>query len=555
MIFPVISQESRGLQNKIRELDPYATVGKQYAVFIAINKYQFWTPLKNPVKDAKEIKQILTDKYYIDEVIELYDSDANRTGIYKLFERLIAEVKQEDSVLIFYAGHGHLDTKLTNKGFWIPADGGTSEIDQDRWIPNDNLRGMIDKINSKHILLVSDSCFSGDLLDNKRGMVDPNSNEYFKKAYQKVSRQILTSGASETVSDNSDFAKALKTYLKFNNKPIIDPLNIFDNIRVEAARTSSPMFGYLPGTSHQEGGSFLLFLKPQERDLEAEKKIADNNLVLEIKKIENDLSTANQFDKILAEIEILNKRAVSEDLQNSKKQIEMSKRNVELAKSNFENLVMVKLDAYTKSTYTMEEASFYKGKITEIRNEISATKSSFLNVEKKISELEIKLEAASELKDVVEDANKMKEDVERTAYTKKLTNTRNGLIGGGSAIITLSALTLGSGVGCFIGMNVSYKNYETYYNNYLNATNQINMDFYYEKGRESYQTSEYLKASGIVTMAVGGTTLVVSIILLGVSGRYNYLIKNPDVRDNLRRFNGNIGYADDKFNLSLGIKF
>jgi hypothetical protein len=56
-------------------------------------------------------------------------------------------------------------------------------------------------------------------------------------------------------------------------------------------------------------------------------------------------------------------------------------------------------------------------------------------------------------------------------------------------------------------------------------------------------------------MAVGGTTLVVSIILLGVSGRYNYLIKNPDVRDNLRRFNGNIGYADDKFNMSLGIKF
>jgi len=543
------------LQNKIRELDPYATVGKQYAVFIAINEYEYWTPLKNPVKDAKEIKQILTEKYYVDEVIELYDSDANRTGIYRLFERLIAEVKQEDSVMIFYAGHGHLDTKLTNKGFWIPTDGGTDEIDQDRWIPNDNLRGMIDKINSKHILLVSDSCFSGDLLDNKRGMVDPNSNEYFKKAYQKVSRQILTSGASETVSDNSDFAKALKTYLKFNNKPIIDPLNIFDNIRIDAARTSSPMFGYLPGTSHQEGGSFLLFLKPQERDLEAEKKIADNNLVLEITKLENDLSNSNQFDKILAEIEILNKRAVSEDLQNSKNQIEMSKRNVELAKSNFENLVMVKLDAYTKSNYTMEEASFYKGKITEIRNEISATKSSFINIEKKIVELEIKLETASDLKNVVENEKSANENIEKTAYTKKMTNTRNGLVGSGSSIITLSTLTIGAGVGCFIGMYISNYNSDILYNNYINANNQTDMDYYYDKGRESYQTSEYLKTSGIVTMAVGGTTLVVSIILLGVSGRYNYLIKNPDVRDNLRRFNGNIGYADDKFNMSLGIKF
>ena len=271
----LFAQESRGLQLKVKELDPYATVGKQYAVFIAIDKYQKWPPLKNPVKDATELKNILGDKYYIDEYIELYDEKATKNGIYDLFNDLIDKIKPEDSLFIFYAGHGHLDPKLTKKGSWIPCDGGVEERYQDNWIPNDLLRGMIDNIKSKHILLVSDSCFSGDMLSATRGMVDPNKMDYFKVAFNKVSRQILTSGASETVSDNSIFAKALKTYLEYNNKPIIDPLNIFDNIRMEASKYSTPMLGSLPDSKHQEGGSFLFFLREDKMVLDNYKKRLD----------------------------------------------------------------------------------------------------------------------------------------------------------------------------------------------------------------------------------------------------------------------------------------
>ena len=36
-------------------------VGKQWAVFIAIDRYREWMPLANPVKDAKEIRDILTE--------------------------------------------------------------------------------------------------------------------------------------------------------------------------------------------------------------------------------------------------------------------------------------------------------------------------------------------------------------------------------------------------------------------------------------------------------------------------------------------------------------
>jgi hypothetical protein len=57
-VSPLFSQ-SRGLRIRIKNLDFDNEVGKQYLVIIAINRYQHWTPLKGPVKDAKDIREIL----------------------------------------------------------------------------------------------------------------------------------------------------------------------------------------------------------------------------------------------------------------------------------------------------------------------------------------------------------------------------------------------------------------------------------------------------------------------------------------------------------------
>ena len=46
---------------------PNAVVGKQWAVFIAIDRYREWPPLANPVRDASELRDILLGQYYIDD--------------------------------------------------------------------------------------------------------------------------------------------------------------------------------------------------------------------------------------------------------------------------------------------------------------------------------------------------------------------------------------------------------------------------------------------------------------------------------------------------------
>jgi hypothetical protein len=75
-----------------------------------------------------------------------------------------------------------------------------------------------------------------------------------------VSRQVLTSGASEAVPDSSEFARGLKLALEGNTAAQIDPLMLYNQVRL-GMKATTPLFGDLKDSGHQDGASFLFFLK------------------------------------------------------------------------------------------------------------------------------------------------------------------------------------------------------------------------------------------------------------------------------------------------------
>jgi hypothetical protein len=257
-----LSAQNRGLEVVAAEVvGRDAAIGKQWAVFIAIDRYKEWGPLSNPVKDAKEIRDILTRDYFIDEVVEKYDQDATAANIRRLFEDLRQRVGINDSVFVFYAGHGYTDT-VTNTGSWIPVDGGRDVYEQNRWLPNVQIRNMLSALLAKHVFLIADACFSGDILDTNRGASPQINNDYFKRAYSRLSRQVMTSGASESVPDASEFAQRLKSTLLRADKSCVDPEYLFQNVR--EVRSTQPLLGVIRGADHQDGGSFLFFKRPNQ---------------------------------------------------------------------------------------------------------------------------------------------------------------------------------------------------------------------------------------------------------------------------------------------------
>jgi len=262
-------------QRGILPISPTGTevTGDQWLFVIGIDTYIHWPRLKTAVSDAQSVKDVLLSRYYYDKdhLIELYDEQATRTNILANLRFLANKVSEDDSLLIFYAGHGHLDS-ITKEGSWIPVESGTKDVSA--WISNHDIKNYlkVDAIKAKHILLISDSCFSGDFFRGRRGKLPKVTDEVIKRAYRLTSRQAITSGGLEPVADegfgqNSVFSHFVVKTLKENQKPFLIPSDFFPDIKAGVAENAEqfPQFGSLKDTGGQQGGELVLFLKQESR--------------------------------------------------------------------------------------------------------------------------------------------------------------------------------------------------------------------------------------------------------------------------------------------------
>ena len=240
-----------------------AKVGKQYLIIIALNKYKNRLPLNDRVENAKEIKNLLYSKYEIDELIELYDFDATFLNINNILTELQKKIKKDDSLLLYYSGHGYIDEKI-NEVYWLPYDSGINEYLRNLWLSNNELIKSLNKINAKQIFVISDSCFNQNLLEpivpeEKMKFTD----QYFTDSYSKNSRQFLCSGELETGIEKTEFSQVLINTLRIIRNDYIDPVMIFENIKNKINKTV-PYLGYSKDLGHQEYASTVLFKRQKE---------------------------------------------------------------------------------------------------------------------------------------------------------------------------------------------------------------------------------------------------------------------------------------------------
>lgn len=289
LFVPCFVEAGRGIG--VRPVSPAGTEvrGNQWLFVIGIDTYIDWPRLKTAVSDAKAVRDILLSRYYFNEdyVIELYDEQATRKNILKNLRQLAKNVRDDDSLVIFYAGHGHLDP-ITKAGSWIPVESGTKDVSA--WISNHDIKNYlrVDAIKAKHILLISDSCFSGDFFRGHRGKLPEVTDEVIKRAYKLTSRQAITSGGLEPVADegfgrNSVFSYFLVKTLKENQKPFLVPSDLFPDIKAGVAENAEqfPLLGSLTGTGGQQGGELVLFLKQDLRLKALSGQVAEGEKELE----------------------------------------------------------------------------------------------------------------------------------------------------------------------------------------------------------------------------------------------------------------------------------
>lgn len=112
------------------------------------------------VNDATAINNILADPakggYKAENVKLIVNQEADRAGILKALDQLIAETDEESTVFIFYSGHGGY--YKSEDRYYLCPNGFDAEDHETTWLPSDEFRAKLDALKVKTIFLFLDCC-------------------------------------------------------------------------------------------------------------------------------------------------------------------------------------------------------------------------------------------------------------------------------------------------------------------------------------------------------------------------------------------------------------
>src|SRR5215510_15135096 len=97
---------------------PALHFGRYHALVIGNNAYTDLSPLKTAVNDATAVAELLQTMYGFTVTLL---TNTTRDEIITALDQLRATLTEQDNLLIYYAGHGVLDTS-EERGYWLPVN-------------------------------------------------------------------------------------------------------------------------------------------------------------------------------------------------------------------------------------------------------------------------------------------------------------------------------------------------------------------------------------------------------------------------------------------------
>jgi hypothetical protein len=195
--------------------------------------------------------------------------NASKSQVVAVLNRLALELNPNDSVVLYYAGHGEL-VQSTKLGYWQLADADSKRPES--WLSNADIGRLVGAISSSQVSVISDSCYSGSLVAEEKirastAPVDPVA------LLTRKSVVIMTSGGNEPVFDSgrgghSPFAYNLMRTLG-QVKQWSPGGQVFERVRFAVAREvpQRPQYGSSRAAGHQPGGDYLF----EQRTLEGQR--------------------------------------------------------------------------------------------------------------------------------------------------------------------------------------------------------------------------------------------------------------------------------------------
>lgn len=244
--------------------------GRNVALLISTSLYPFassiWPELKNPHADANALSEVLQRRYDF-ETKQLKDKPMD--SILQSLIELKRELRPDDKVILFFAGHGLYDVDHSD-GFLVFSDAVSPEQDPhfQTYLQMSKLNTLVNSFPCRQLFLIFDVCFgsSFDLLSEDLAIVDyshlsldlPLDVFIDQKDQQYTSRIFLASGRGivpdfwDNNLDHSPFASKLLFALE-HEQEFISPGKIYRHVEGNVTEPVLKQFGL-----HQARADFLI---------------------------------------------------------------------------------------------------------------------------------------------------------------------------------------------------------------------------------------------------------------------------------------------------------
>lgn len=207
---------------------PSGVFEQGHALVIGVANYPRVNPLPESVlNDARDLHALLTDSstcgYPPAQITQLLDAEATAGGIHTALADLAARTGPDDTVVVFFSGHGaHDPAGADTRQYILPYDCDPANLPGSA-IPGDEMTAMLREIKASRLLVLFDSCHSGGAGDPKAVLPQLKlglSEDYYRALAQGKGRVVIASSRPDEVSwalsgmDNSLFTHYLLEALR-----------------------------------------------------------------------------------------------------------------------------------------------------------------------------------------------------------------------------------------------------------------------------------------------------------------------------------------------------
>lgn len=196
-------------------VDRQASRGNIWAAVVGINAYEKVRPLKYAVNDATAFKAYLHKDLGVPEenIFMLLDAAAGKSQVQSLLgTRLKKKARPEDTVFIYYAGHGGVETDPANpdgdgfEKYLLPYDADLEDL-YSTAISMKEVRTIFQRIAAERIIFIADTCYSG--ASGGRTMLARStratlSERFLDRLAKGKGRVILSASSANEVSQEID---------------------------------------------------------------------------------------------------------------------------------------------------------------------------------------------------------------------------------------------------------------------------------------------------------------------------------------------------------------